>query len=104
MAVESPADRAAFLSADDFGVEASYRPVAGGASTTIEGIFDNDFLQVEAEHSAAATRSPRFTCRTADLSLEGRKGDQLVINGVTYLVTVVHPDGTGMTVLWLEDA
>lgn len=102
MAVESAADRLSFLSVDEFGVTATYTPVSGGGSSSVIGIFDNDFLQADGGESVAATRAPRFHCREADLTNNGREGDTLVINAVSYLVTVPHSDGTGMTILWLE--
>lgn len=102
MAIESAADRLMMLSADDFGVEATYTPVAGGGSTTVKGIFDNDFVQAEGGESMAASRAPRFHCREDDVTLNGREGDTLVINAVTYKVTVPRSDGTGNTTLWLE--
>lgn len=104
MAVESAADRLAFLNTDEFAATATYTPAAGGGSTTVQGIFDNDFLQVDTPggESSVATLAPRFVCRTADLSGGGAFGDTLVISGTTYKARVIQPDGTGMTTLWLE--
>lgn len=104
MAVESAADRAAFLSADDFGVAATFTHV-GGSATAVTGIFDNDYLDLEVEGEVGvASRSPRFVCRTADLDDAGgaNDGDSLVVSGVTYKVRIVKPDGTGMTEMKLE--
>ena len=47
MAVESAADRAIFLDVDDFGTAATYTP-SGGSAATVNGIFDNDFVEVDA--------------------------------------------------------
>jgi len=104
MAIESAADRLVFLSVDDFGVTASYTPVAGGASTDVPGIFDKEYFEIEAgaEVGVAGTQ-PRFVCRTEDLSGGGSFGDALVIGTVTYKARVVRPDGTGMTALYLEE-
>lgn len=103
MAVESAADRATFLSAADFGATATYTPAAGGGATTVKGIFDLAFQEIDVEAGVpVATRRPRFICSTADLSGGGAFGDTLVIDGTTYKVRVVEPDGTGMTELALE--
>jgi hypothetical protein len=57
------------------------------------------------------TRSPRLTLRSADLVGEGRQGDLLTITaapsqpeqaGRQYRVVQPRPDGTGLTVLFLE--
>lgn len=104
MAVESAADRATFLSADDFGVTATFTH-SGGSATAVIGIFDNDYLDLEVEGEVGiASRSPRFVCRTSDLDDAGgaNDGDSLVVSGVTYKVRIVKPDGTGMTEMKLE--
>ena len=47
MAVETATERAIFFDADDFGVAASYTR-QGQSAVTINGIFDNEFFEVEA--------------------------------------------------------
>jgi hypothetical protein len=101
MAVESAADRAIFVNVDDFGTAATYTP-AGGAGSTVNGIFDNDFVEVDAGGGVAvALQQPRFHCRTADVS-SAAEGDALVVSGVNYTVRIVQDDGTGMTMMVLE--
>lgn len=101
MAVESAADRAIFLDVDDFGTAASYTP-SGGSAATVNGIFDNDFIEVDAGGGVGvALQQPRFHCRTADVS-SGAEGDALVVSGVNYTIRIVQDDGTGMTMLVLE--
>ena len=101
MAVESAADRAAFFSLNDFGVSATYTP-AGGASVTIAGIFDNDFVALDtAGGVAVAMQQPRFLCRTAQVAA-AKEGDALTVDTVGYTIRVVEDDGTGITTLVLE--
>lgn len=101
MAVESAADRAIFFEVDDFGTAASYTP-SGGVAATINGIFDNDFIEVDAGGGVGvALQQPRFLCRTADVS-SAAEGDALVINTVNYTIRIVQDDGTGITTLVLE--
>jgi hypothetical protein len=103
MAVESAADRLIFLSADDFGVEASYTPVAGGAAATIRGIFDAAFTAVDLSLDVPVTSvGPQIIVRSADLSSGGRHGDTFVIAAATYKARDVQPDGTGLTTVRLE--
>jgi hypothetical protein len=101
MAVESATDRAIFVGVDDFGTAATYTP-SGGASSTVNGIFDNDFIEVDAGGGVGvALQQPRFHCRTADVS-SASEGDALVVSGVNYTIRIVQDDGTGMTMMVLE--
>lgn len=101
MAVESATDRAVFVDTDDFGVAATYTP-SGGVAATVNGIFDNDFIEVDAGGGVGvALQQPRFHCRTADVSTAA-EGDAITINSVAHTVRIVQDDGTGMTMLVLE--
>jgi hypothetical protein len=102
--VEAADDRAAFLDAEEFGVEATYQVAGeGGASATISGIFDNPPMQSAFENADAADKRPTFCCRASDLPVEaaGDKGDTLTIGGTTRKVQLHEPDGQGMVLLWL---
>lgn len=99
MAVESAADRLAFLSADEFGATATI----GG--TSVSGILDTESAEIDfgdglVDHVAAM---PRFECRSADVSGVAQ-GDEVTISGTTYTVADIRADGTGMTVLHLSEA
>lgn len=101
MAVETADDRAIFVGIDDFGVAATYTP-SGGAASTVNGIFDNDFIEIDAGGGVGvAMQQPRFHCRTADVS-SAAEGDALVVNTVSYIIRIVQDDGTGMTMMVLE--
>ena len=84
MAIEGATERAVFFDTDDFGVASSYTP-AGGAASTVNGIFDNDFI-----------------CATADLPGAAAGGDAITISSVAYTVRVIQAEGTGVTTLVLE--
>ena len=99
MAVETADDRASFVA--DFGVSATYTP-AGGVSSAITVIFDNEFIPVDTGASVSfAMQQPKALAITADV-LSAAEGDTLAINGITYTIRIVMPDGTGMTELMLE--
>lgn len=101
MAVESADDRSYFYAVDDFGVAATYTP-AGGVASTVNGVFDNDFVEVDTGGSVTfAQQQATFMCRTADVS-NAAEGDAITISGENYIVRIVQPDGTGMTNLILE--
>ena len=96
MAVESAADRAIFFDVDDFGVAATF------SGSTVNGIFDNDFIEVETGAGVGiALQQPRFLCRTADISA-AVEGDTITISGTAYTIRIVQDDGTGITTLVLE--
>tara|TARA_R100000541_G_scaffold35435_1_gene43696 strand:- start:108 stop:413 length:306 start_codon:yes stop_codon:yes gene_type:complete len=99
MPVETATDRAIILS--DFGLTATYTPV-GGAAKSITVIFDNDYYSADGSGSVAfAMTQPKAQARTLDLT-GVVEGASLVIEGVSYIIRVVMPDGTGMTEVMLE--
>ena len=63
----------------------------------VNGIFDNAY----AETFGMATRQPMFTLPTASAAA-ATPASVMVVGGVTYRVTSVQPDGTGVTTLILE--
>ena len=99
MAVETINDRIALLL--DFGVPVTYT-VQGGSPVALTGIFDNDFVTVDAGGDFGfAMQQPRLLVKTSDV-VNCTEGDSFVISGVTYLSRVVQDDGTGMTIIQLE--
>lgn len=101
MPVETDLERAVFFEADDFGTTAIYTP-DGGQSATIEGIFDNNHEEVDAGGGVPfSIRGPQFHTRTSNVP-SADEGDTLEIGGIVYIVRVVMPDGTGLTMLQLE--
>lgn len=97
MAVESDADRLAFLDADEFGVEATY------SGQTISGILLD--AHEAAEYGARVPVESAdyiFACRASDVSGVAH-GDSLTVSGTAYTVRGVEPDGEGMVRLRLAD-
>ncbi|MCK7495174.1 MAG: hypothetical protein MZW92_31835 [Comamonadaceae bacterium] len=47
------------------------------------------------------TLTPQFICRTADV-VGATHGQSVTIDGVAYLISGIHPDGTGFTTLMLR--
>jgi hypothetical protein len=82
-------DHAAFLT--DFGQAATL------AGVSVNVIFDNAYAEVY----GMATRTPMATLPSADIG-SAVQGSTFVTGGVTYRVTAIEPDGTGMTTLRLE--
>lgn len=86
-----PADRAAMIL--DFGVTAT----AGSAS--LRGIFDNAYTGA----FDVAGSSPAFMCRSEDAASLTAGASVLTISGADYLVIGIEPDGTGMSLLRLQE-
>ena len=81
---------------------AAFGRAATWNSTTVNGIFDNGFLPVDAGGEIRfETLTPQFICRTADVA-GATHGQSVTIDGVAYLITGIHPDGTGFTTLMLR--
>lgn len=98
MPVETADDRLILL--NDFGFDVTY--THNGQSSAIKGILDNEFEEVELGGSVPfAVQKPRLHCRTIDVS-DAVNGDTMQIEGITYYIRVVMPDGTGMTEIQLE--
>lgn len=99
MPVESDDDRAIFLNSDEFGDSAVYTKAAGG-SATFTGIFDAPHTAIDIGDVSISDRRPTFLCRTADIpvgAVGGGGGDTLLVDGTTYRVVELEPDGQGMT-------
>lgn len=93
MSIESAADRQAFM--DAFGVPV----VVSGNSIT--GIWDKPYL----EELGIATAVPQVLCVTSDLP-DVAYGQSVVVASASFSGTVreIHPDGVGMTTLYLAEA
>ena len=85
----------------DFAVDATYTP-SGGVVKTIKVVFDSEYLSVQVVGDVGVeSETPTAHCKTSDLT-GVKHNDTLVIEGTTYYVTEIHPDGTGMTLLILS--
>jgi hypothetical protein len=99
MSVETVLERQALLA--DFGEVMTFTP-AGGSASQITAIFDNAYQAVDAGGTVAfAVSQPKIMCRTSDVS-NATEGDTIIHNSVTYTMTIVMDDGTGMSEIMLE--
>lgn len=102
MPVESAADLAVFFSPSDFGVSATY--LRATARHAVTGIFDREYVAADVAEVAFATTEPVFHLRSAHVPAGAVPGDRLVIDGASWTVRNIEPDGTGVTRLRLEAA
>lgn len=101
MSVESAADRLAFLA--DFGVSASW--TVGVTSTTLTGILHAGTVRIAADDGADVLNiRASLQVRSADVPGGAGEGDAVSLSAVAYTVKSIEPDGTGMTVVLLEQA
>lgn len=66
-------------------------------------IFDNGYAAGSVGLAGMAGTQPSALVRSADVS-DVSVGGSLDVNGATYVVAELQPDGTGMTTLLLEKA
>lgn len=119
MPVETAADRATFVSPNDFGLTATLRHAGTNVETVINGIFDTEYLAADVDQQVAvATVAPRLQCRTGDIPeelVDNLRSAELDITAAaltaaalptkhagTYLIRDHEPDGAGMSLLWLK--
>ena len=97
--VETAADRLIMLS--DFGVDCTYTP-AGGSASTIKAILQNEYFAIETGSVAMEMSQPIAVIRTADAPSIAHD-DTMVMESVTYKVKNIRPDGTGISEIQLEE-
>jgi len=90
MAVENSADLLAMLG--DFGQTVTV------SEDDITAIYDEDYV----ESLDIAGVRPLLHCRSTDVA-DVIQGDDVEVAGVDYLVAKVQQDGTGVTILILEE-
>ena len=101
MAVESDTERAIFFDSDDFASSATFTDVSSGTSSTIKGIFDKESVEQAVGEAGLIEEVPVFTCKTSDVS-DATFNDTLAIDGTTYYIKEILPDGTGVTRITLS--
>lgn len=86
---------------DDFGVAVRITPTVG-MRYALTGIFDIAYYEYDDVSGVGLEgRQPRLVCRSSDLH-DPQHGDQVEVDGTTYRITNIRPDGTGVTELWLQ--
>jgi len=98
-------DLTPFFDLAGFAYEATWTPAAGGGPYSVQVIFDNPDYNNSLGDAGDTGLAPR--CMASDVQLAQGAGitrnDSLVINGTTYKVADINPDGTGVTTLVLRN-
>lgn len=90
-------DLSVFFNTDGPGVVSALFTPSGGSASTVNGIFDKNFV----DPLGIDGNAPRFVCPEADVT--SARGGTLVIASVTYLIVNARPDGTGVIALELQE-
>lgn len=96
MAMDMDADNRAMLSSSEFAA-ASF--TLNGVS--IQGIYDDAYYQVVGIDGSVESSQPAVICVQSDAT-GVKHEDIVVIDGKTFYVVGIKPDGTGMIELALE--
>ncbi len=106
MAIESANDRAVFFDTDDFAETITWTLAAGGA-TTLAGIVDDSFEEIELPVSGNASLAQVrliIAVATADLPTGAAVGDTVTLAAVDYEVMTIEDDATGVTTVQADRA
>lgn len=88
-------DLPTFLNSNDFAETITYN------STSIVGIFDDAYKGINIATGEIESTDPQVIVKASDIAgIE--HGATLIINSITYYVTGIHTDGTGLTALMLS--
>lgn len=85
---------------DVFMRTADFAEVALAGATPINGIFDNGY----GDALGVSGSTPVFTCKSSDATGLSPGTSTLTIRSSSYLVVGVEADGTGVTLLRLQEA
>lgn len=99
MSVESDQDRLEMLNVEEFGT--SITVVLNSTQTEISGIYDDAHFEVDDGITIVSTSEPMVHVNTSDVT-NVVQGTELRINGSTFSVSDIQPDGTGITLLRLH--
>ena len=100
MTLETTSDLNAFFDTDTHGTTVTFTP-NGGSSSTINGIFNNEYELVDIGEHGVESSIPLLTVKSSDVT-NISQGDAFTINSVSYKAVVIRPDGTGVTEIQLE--
>lgn len=98
------ADAAILAARNEFGSTVVYTPAAGGGPYTLTAILDRPYQStvISPAEVELAGRGPVLDLRLADLAVEPLQGDALTVDGGSYTVEEVEPDGRGGVKLLLH--
>ena len=102
MPVESAADRAAFISAADFGEVLSW--TVGVVTSPVPGIPSTGALRLDQQDGPGMVgRQAALLCALEAVPVSAGLGNSVSFRGFPHTVKSLEPDGTGMVLVRLEE-
>ena len=100
MALETAQDLENFFDTETHGTSATV--TINGTGSSINVIINKEYFAIAGESVDVDGTQPVVTCRSSDVSGIDTD-DTITIDSVTYNIVNIQPDGTGVTVLILQD-
>jgi len=100
MPLETAQDLLNFFDTDTHGTSASV--TIDSTTTSISVILNKEYFAIAGESVDVDGTQPVVTCRSTDVTGIDTS-DTIVIDAETYNIVNIQPDGTGMTVLILQE-
>lgn len=100
MALETAQDLENFFDTETHGSTATV--TINGTDSSINVIINKEYFAIAGESVDVDGTQPVVTCRSSDVTGIDTD-DTITIDSVTYNIVNIQPDGTGVTVLILQD-
>lgn len=100
MALETNQDLENFFDTETHGSNATV--TINGTGSSIKVIINKEYFAIPGESVDVTGFQPMVHCRSQDITGIDTD-DTLTVGGVTYNITEIQDDGTGVTVLILQD-
>jgi len=100
MALETAQDLLNFFDTETHGSNATV--TINGSASTISVIINKEYFAIAGESVDVDGTQPVVTCRSSDVT-NIDTADTIAIDGITYNIVNIQPDGTGTTTLILQD-
>lgn len=100
MALETAQDLENFFDTETHGSTATV--TINGSGSSISVIINKEYFAIAGESVDVDGTQPIVTCRSSDVTGVDTD-DTITIDSVTYNIVNIQPDGTGVTVLILQD-
>ena len=94
-------DFGVFFNESDFAVGATIT-LQTGATRQIKIIFDAVTQNVSLYDTNIEANTPNFQCQSSDMAGVKTRVSTIAINGKTYTIERIEPDGTGVSTVYLK--
>lgn len=95
-------DLDAFFVLGEFAIEVAIFPGKTTLPVLIKAIFDNEYYRVDDPTASYSATQPKLTVKTIDIQGLNQE-DFVLVEGLKYTVQDIQPDGTGISVVILQE-